>query len=168
MNNALYLIHKLGLREHPEGGYFTETYRSDRVVKSMGQFGPRSLCSSIYYLLSGHQFSSFHSLESDEIWHFYLGNSLTMHIIEVGGKSTEVILGASLEKGEAFQGVVKSNSWFAASVNDCSSFSLVGCTVSPGHDIRDWRLGDRDALTKLYPQHKEMIQKYTQAPSAFK
>ena len=103
MNNALYLIHKLGLREHPEGGYFTETYRSDRVVKSMGQFGPRRLCSSIYYLLSGLQFSAFHTLKSDEIWHFYLGSSLTLHIIEVGGKSTEVILGASLEKGKHFK-----------------------------------------------------------------
>jgi predicted cupin superfamily sugar epimerase len=166
MNNAFYFIKKLGLREHPEGGYFAETYRSEIVMKSKGQFAPRSLCSSIYYLLQGFQFSSFHALKSDEIWHFYSGSSLTLHIIDVGGKSKEVILGTRLKKGETFQAVVKSNSWFASSVNECHSFSLVGCTVSPGYDIRDWKLGDRETLTKLYPQHTEIIQKYTRNPLA--
>jgi uncharacterized protein len=161
MNNALYFIKKLDLREHPEGGYFAEKYRSNIVIKSKGQFEPRSLCSSIYYLLQGFQFSSFHTLKSDEIWHFYSGSSLTLHIIEIGGKSKEVRLGTKLEEGETFQAVVKSNSWFAASVNERRSFSLVGCTVSPGYDIRDWKLGDREKLTKLYPQHAEMIQKFT-------
>lgn len=164
MNNALYFIKKLGLREHPEGGYFAENYRSNIVIKSKRQFEPRSLCSSIYYLLQGFQFSSFHALKSDEIWHFYYGSSLRLHIIEIGGKSKEVSLGTKLEEGETFQAVVKSNSWFAASVNERYSFSLVGCTVSPGYDICDWKLGDRETLTKLYPQHAEMIQKYTRNP----
>lgn len=164
MNNALYFIKKLGLREHPEGGYFAEEYRSKIVIKSKGQFEPRSLCSSIYYLLQGFQFSSFHALKSDEIWHFYSGSSMTLHIIENGGKLKEVRLGPNLEEGETFQAVVKSNSWFAASVKARRSFSLVGCTVSPGYNIRDWKLGDRETLTKLYPQHAEMIQKYTRNP----
>jgi predicted cupin superfamily sugar epimerase len=35
---------------------------------------------------------------------------------------------------ERFQAVVKSGHWFAASVDDVTSYSLAGCIVSPGYD----------------------------------
>jgi uncharacterized protein len=73
----------------------------------------------------------------------------------------EVILGPDIDNKETFQAVVKSGSWFAASINNYNSYSLVGCTVSPGFDYRDWKLGDTEALTKTYPQHKSIIEKYT-------
>ena len=54
----------------------------------------------------------------------------------------DVKLGANLDSKETFQAVVKSGSWFAASVNDCNSYSLISCTVSPGFDYDDWVLAD--------------------------
>jgi predicted cupin superfamily sugar epimerase len=70
-------------------------------------------------------------------------------------------LGKNIDNEERFQYVVKSGHWFAASVDDVTSYSLAGCIVSPGFDYQDWRLGDADVLIKLYPQHKSTIEKYT-------
>lgn len=64
----------------------------------------------------------------------------------------DVKLGANLDSKETFQAVVKSGSWFAASVNDCNSYSLISCTVSPGFDYDDWVLADIITLMKMYPQ----------------
>lgn len=160
--HAEYLIKKLCLEKHPEGGYFVESYRADRLVTLPGYNGPRNTCSTIYYLLEGDQFSSFHTLKSDEIWHFYAGSSLTLHIIETDGRLNKIILGSDIDSNkETFQAVVKAGAWFAASVNDHNSYSLVGCTVSPGYDYRDWKLVGMDILTKKFPQHKSIIEKYT-------
>ena len=40
---------------------------------------------------------------------------------------------------------------------------LVGCTVSPGFNYNDWKLGDMETLAKTYPQHKSIIEKYTRS-----
>jgi predicted cupin superfamily sugar epimerase len=156
-----YWISKLSLERHPEGGYFVETYRSDTILNLPEYDGPRHVCTAIYYLLVGEQFSSFHEMKSDEIWHFYTGSSMKLHIIEADGTLKEVILGTNIENGETFQAIVKSGSWFAASVKDPNSYALVGCTVSPGFNCHDWKLGDRDRLAKMYPQHKLIIEKFT-------
>jgi uncharacterized protein len=37
----------------------------------------------------------------------------------------------------------------------------VGCTVSPGFDYNDWKIGDRKGLTEMYPEHKKIIEKFT-------
>jgi predicted cupin superfamily sugar epimerase len=160
--NTEYLIKKLSLQKHPEGGYFIESYRSERLVTMPDYNGPRNTCTAIYYLLEGDQFSSFHTLKSDEIWHFYAGSSLTLHIIETDGRLNEIILGSDIHSKETFQVVVKAGAWFAASVNDHNSYSLVGCTVSPGFDYRDWKLVGMDILIKKFPQHKSIIEKYTE------
>lgn len=159
--NAEYWINKLNLQEqHPEGGYFAETYKSEKLVGLPEYDGPRRACTAIYYMLTGEQFASFHIMRSDELWHFYAGNSLTLYIIERDGRLSELRLGADIDKGEFLQAIVKSCSWFAASVNNTSSYSLVGCTVSPGFDYRDWKLGDIKTLVTLYPQHQSIIEKY--------
>lgn len=158
---ARYWIEKLNLMQHPEGGYFIETYKSEKIVNLPEYDVSRHACTAIYYLLIGDQFSSFHRIKSDEIWHFYAGNSLTLHIVETDGKLNEVRLGIDIDNGETFQAVVKSGSWFAASVNDHDSYSLVGCTVSPGFDYCDWEIGDMETLVRMYPQHKSIIEKYS-------
>ena len=155
-------IEKLNLRQHPEGGYFIEMYKSEKFVNLPEYDGARHACTAIYYLLIGDQFSSFHRIKSDEIWHFYAGSSLSLYIIETKRrKLQEVNLGADIDNGETFQAVVKSGSWFAASVRDRDSYSLVGCTVSPGFDYRDWELGDMGTLARIYPHHKSIIEKYS-------
>ena len=79
---AARLVKKLGLEKHPEGGYFKQTYRSDTVVDFEGHDGSQSISSAIYYMLVGDQFSAFHKLKSDEIWHHYAGSSITLYAIE--------------------------------------------------------------------------------------
>jgi uncharacterized protein len=159
-------INKFNLKEHPEGGYYVETYISDKLVTLPSYDGPRYACTAIYYLLLGEQFSSFHTMKSDELWHFCAGSTLTLHIIgDDEGELHEIQLGKNIDNGEKFQVIVKSGSWFAASVNDSTSYSLVACIVSPGFDYQDWRLGDAEELIKLYPRHKSTIEKYTRKSS---
>jgi uncharacterized protein len=164
--DASYWINKLNLHKHPEGGYFFRTYESGKFVDLPEYNGSRHTCTAIYYLLVRDEFSSFHRLKSDELWHFYTGSSLTLYIIETDGRLNEVILGPDIDNRETFQAVVKSGSWFAASVNDHNSYSLIGCTVSPGFDYRDWELGEMETFIKMYPQHKSIIEKYTRPVSA--
>jgi uncharacterized protein len=159
--DAKHWIDELHLKEHPAGGYFVETYRSENFVNLPEYDGSRNICSAIYYLLEGDQFSAFHKLESDELLHFYDGSSMTLHIIESDGRLNEIRLGPDIDNKELFQAAVKSGFWFAASINNHNSYSLVGCTVSPGFDHKDWKLGDMEALAKEYPQHKSIIEKYT-------
>jgi uncharacterized protein len=166
--DAIYWINKLNLKEHPEGGYFTQAYVSDVIITSSEHRGPRFACTAIYYLLVEDQFSSFHTMKSDELWHFYDGSSVTLHIIGIDGELYNVKLGKNIENDERFQAVVKSGTWFAASVDDVTAYSLVGCTVSPGFDYQDWRLGDVEELNKLYPRHKSTIEKYTRRNSRTK
>ena len=153
---AKYWIRKLDLREHPEGGFFTEVYRSKRYVHLPEYDGPRSVCTAIYYLLVADQFSFFHRIKSDEIWHYYAGSSLLLHIIEEkenGTRLMDIRLGSNFDNNEAFQVVINSGSWFAASITDNGSYSLVGCTVSPGFEYRDWEIGQMQTLSRLYPQY---------------
>lgn len=154
-------IHKLHLEEHPEGGYFVESYKAEKFVSLPEYDGPRNACSAIYYLLEGDQFLTFHKLKSDELWHFYAGTSLTLQIIETDGRLNQLRLGPDIDKKETFQAVVRSGSWFAASINNHNSYSLVGCTVSPGWHPHDEELGDMEVLAKTYPQHRLIIEKFT-------
>jgi hypothetical protein len=64
-------------------------------------------------------------------------------------------------KGGLPQAVVKAGMWFAAALDGDKSCCLVGCTVSPGFDYRDWELGKRHELVRIYPQHKKLIGRYT-------
>jgi uncharacterized protein len=158
---AEYLVRKLSMEKHPEGGYFRQTYKSDRQFTLEGYDGPRSAGTAIYYLLKSGQFSAFHRMRSDEVWHFYEGSALALHIIESDGCLKTVILGKDPRKEQVFQAAVKAGNWFAASVVRSGSYSLVGCTVVPGFEYQDWEMGDRDTLLNEYPAHKKIIEKYT-------
>ena len=154
---AARLIKKLGLEKHPEGGYFKQTYRSDIIVNVDGYDGPRYIASAIYYLLSGDEFSAFHRIKSDEIWHYYAGSSLTLHAIGSDGK----MLKTKINKTRNPQAVMKAGTWFAAVLDSKRSYCLLGCTVSPGFDYLDWELGKKHDLVEMYPQHKKVIERYT-------
>ena len=158
-------IDKLQLKVHPEGGYFSEVYRSEELIKvnhlSERYNSSRSFSTSIYYMLEGNQFSSFHRLKSDELWHFYDGTALTIIVINEKGLLDKIRLGNDLNKRETFQTVIKKNSWFAAELIDKNSFALIGCTVSPGFDFDDFELGNRNDLVKEFPRYEEVIVKFT-------
>ncbi len=163
--NARYWIEKLQLEPHPEGGYFRQTYRSEVVIARealpAGFSGARAVSTAIYFLLEGKNFSAFHRLRSDEVWHFYAGEPLVVHVIEPEGNYFRILLGRDLDGGQVLQAVVRAGCWFASHVADWSSFSVVGCTVAPGFDFEDFEMGKREELDALYPQHRESIERLT-------
>ena len=81
-------INELNLQRHPEGGYYSSMYRSEQStylpLKEGGDV-KRDLYSSIYYLLRKTDISRLHRLASDEIWHFYDGGIIKLHIIDLYG-----------------------------------------------------------------------------------
>lgn len=165
MREARYWIEKLSLAPHPEGGYFKQTYRApEEIAVDLLQerfSGARAFSTAIYYLLQEDQFSALHRLKSDEIWHFYAGCPLTLHVIERDGRLSERKLGSDPEKGEAFQRLVKAGNWFGATVNDPKSYSLAGCTMAPGFELEDFEMGDRGELIRQYPEHSSIIERLT-------
>ena len=167
MASAEAWIEQLALTPHPEGGYFREVYRSDGVIKKAalpdGFSGDRNYATSIYFLLQGDDFSSFHRIRQDELWHFHDGVPLTVHVISGDGNYSELKLGLDPTNGYLPQGVVKAGSWFAATIEDSAGFSLVACTVAPGFEFADFEMPTEEALTSLFPQHADLIHRLTRS-----
>jgi predicted cupin superfamily sugar epimerase len=163
--SAEYWVQRLKLEPHPEGGYFRQTYASDIVVARealpAGFSGPRTASTAIYFLLEGQNFSAFHRLRSDELWHFYAGAPVAVHVIEADGKYSSILLGSDAEVGQQFQAVVPAGRWFASHVADWASWSLVGCTVAPGFDFADFELANRSKLVQSFPEHSALIERLT-------
>lgn len=160
MKNKEYWVEQLQLLPHPEGGYYKETYRSSLEVElddlNCTGKGRRSLCTGIYFLMEKNNFSAFHRIQSDEMWHFYSGDPLIVHMINKEGVYSKQVIGDNIEEGQKLQYVVPANVWFASEVLEGGEYSLVGCTVSFGFDFNDFEL----ATTKLmeeYPEHTNLI-----------
>lgn len=165
MNSVNEIINELDLKPHPEGGYFKETYRSTGTIKE-GSLDPayggnRNYSTCIYFLLTSDSFSAFHRIKQDEIWHFYDGSPIALHIISENGVHSQHMIGRDFAKGEVPQLVVPGGCWFAAEVINTDYFSLVGCTVSPGFSFEDFELKSRQELVSIFPEHESIISKFT-------
>jgi predicted cupin superfamily sugar epimerase len=158
---AQFYINNYNLQQHPEGGWYKETYKSEEQIPTNGlpeRFDDeRSLSTAIYFLLEQGNFSAFHRIKSDECWHFYAGGVLLIYIITFEGNMRVVRLGNNPENNEVFQFVVPANCWFASIPDKETSFSFVGCTVSPGFDFRDFELACSSDLTTQFPEHASVI-----------
>ena len=158
-------IQRLGLQPHPEGGYFRETYRSVESAPAHclpdRYEGDRFFCTAILYLLTGEQFSAFHRLQSDEMWHFYAGDDLILTLLSKEQGGIQIRLGANPESGTVFQAVIPAGTWFAAHLSDPNGYALVGCTVSPGFDFADFELAERDDLLVEFPNERDLISQLT-------
>jgi uncharacterized protein len=156
-------INQLQLKKHPEGGYFKEVYRSgERILPThlpKRYKSSRSFSTSIYFLLEGNQFSSFHLLQSDELWHFYDGSAVLLYTINQKGKLSVKKLGRDQEC--ELQLTIEKQNWFVAEIEDKKSVALFGCTVSPGFEFDDFELGKRDDLIKKFTQHSALIKRLT-------
>jgi uncharacterized protein len=163
--DAKYWIEKLELVRHPEGGYYRETYRSSLPIPQnalpTGFGGPRLASTAIYFLVDGSSFSALHRIKSDELWHFYAGDPLVVHVIDAAGNYSEILLGDKPEFGQVFQGVVAAGCWFGCRLREQEGCALVGCTVAPGFDFEDFELGKRSELVAEFPQHRELIEQLT-------
>lgn len=154
------------MQPHPEGGWYKETYRSEGSIPSnaLADFnGDRSFSTGIYFLLTKENFSAFHRIKSDEMWHFYAGDGLTVHEIRPDGEYVQHKLGLDLQNGERPQLVIAANSWFASEVKEGGNWCLVGCTVSPGFDFQDFELAERKELIETFPDHEQIIGRLTRS-----
>lgn len=151
---------------HPEGGSYAETYRATESISKAAlpdRFsGDRSFSTGIYFLLQSDNFSAFHRIQSDEMWHFYAGDPLEIFVIDPSDGDLEVIrLGSDPDQGESFQAVVPAGSWFGSRPASGSRYCLVGCTVAPGFDFTDFEMAERDSLLKDFQQHAGLITELT-------
>lgn len=167
MTDAKQWIDVLKLSEHPEGGYFRETYRSDESLAKGAlptRFGGDRACSTaIYFLLEGDDFSALHRIKQEEVWHFYDGSSITIHVIAPGGDYFTIKLGRDPQGGAAPQAVVKAGYLFGVTVDDPRSYALAGCTVAPGFEFADFEMPTRAELCRLYPEHRQIIERLTRS-----
>jgi predicted cupin superfamily sugar epimerase len=165
MIDARTWIDALQLRRHPEGGWFREPYRSPEVLPKEAlpaRFGnDRAISTAIYFLLEGDDFSALHRMKQDEVWHFYDGSTIVLHVIDLNGNYSMIKVGRDVSTGDLPQAVVPAGYLFGATIADSSSYGLAGCTVAPGFDFADFEMPSRDELLRLYPQHRQLIERLT-------
>ena len=147
----------------PEGGYFCETYRSREILALKGR-GRRHLATAIYYLLLPRTFSAWHRLRGDEVYHFYWGDPVDLFLIRPGGDLERHVLGRDLSQGQRPQALVPKNCWQAGRLRPGGRFALLGTTMAPGFDWRDFELGQRQRLMRIFPQWGSLIQDLTREP----
>lgn len=149
------LIQKHNLIQHPEGGWYRQTFRSDNVVRVgegaidryLGE--ERMAGTSIIYLLSQEDFSAWHTVQSDETWNYHGGDPLKLRIIDpFNGELKEIIL--DINSG-LLQFTIKAGYVFSA--ESLGHYSLSGCMVTPGFEFKDFHLVTKDEFLIKYPQH---------------
>lgn len=150
-------INKLKLKEHPEGGYYSELYRSE-VTLSAGDL-ERNLSTSIYYMLGSDDISHWHQLASDELWYYHAGSDIVVHMFVEGAYQQEIV---GISEAAKPQLVIPAGAVFAAEVKEDDTYSLVGCMVSPGFDFEDFRLVDAKELQDIFPEQEELIHAFSQ------
>ena len=155
------LVKRFDLKPHPEGGFYSESYRSAETIPHKGlpdRFtGDRYYSSAIYFLLENGNFSAFHRIKSDECWHFYSGDPLWIHVLYPDGTCKTITLGNTEEA--VYQFIVPAGCWFASETAPGGNFSLVGCTVAPAFDFADFELANAEELIHDFPNHKDLIQR---------
>jgi uncharacterized protein len=134
--SAAEIIARLGLKPHPEGGHYRETFRDGST-----DAGGRAASTLIYFLLARGERSHWHRIDAAEIWHYYAGGALSLWIAEQGKPVQTVRLGIDLAAGERPQAVVPAQIWQSA--ESTGEWTLVGCTVAPGFDFAGFELAPK-------------------------
>jgi uncharacterized protein len=138
------LVARLGLRPHPEGGWYRETWRTGVAVRPDGYPGPRAAATAIHFLLAGDQRSGWHRVRSDELW---LWQGLGAVRLRYGGSAggpddgatAEVLVGPDPTAGHHLQALVPAGTWQCAAPASAVG-TLVACVVAPGFDFADFQL----------------------------
>ena len=156
LTTADILIEKLNLAPHAEGGYFRRYYQSSKYIIKDDNTKCRA-GSAIYYLLKQGQFSAWHSIMSDEIWHYYKGGLLEIYENKKDGSLNYHKLGDSLIYNNAsYSAVIESGSIFAAKIID-GEYVLTGCSLHPEFSYDDFILYKKDEMLLKYPKYSDII-----------
>ena len=133
--SAAEIIRKLGLKPHPEGGHYRETFRDAPAE------GGRGAMTAIYYLLAAGEESAWHKVDATEIWHYYGGARLSLSICENGRDARVVTMGSDVAAGQSPQAIVPVNAWQSA--RSLGAWTLVGCTVGPAFRFEGFELAPK-------------------------
>lgn len=146
----------LNLQPHPrEGGFFRRTYTASGTVDLPR--GTRPAGTAIYFLLEPKEFSQMHVLDSDEIFHFYLGDPVEMLQLNPDGSSSVFTLGPDLQAGQNVQLTVPAGVWQGTQLIGDGKAALLGCTVTPGFDFADYRRAPASELIAQWPHEADRI-----------
>lgn len=165
--NAEAVIQLLGLEPLTiEGGYYRRSYCSDEVIPQPS-LPPRYVVdhpygTCIYFLLTQTTFSQFHSLLSDETYHFYLGDPVDLVELLPDGEARTTVLGQDIFNGQKVQHTVMRNTFQASYVRPGGEWALLGCSIAPGFDNNDFVKGNWEHLLRTHPKHHQIIMKLTE------
>jgi len=152
----------LRLEPHPiEGGSFRRTYTSASAIELPR--GIRPAGTAIYYLLEPGTFSEMHILDSDELFHFYLGDPVEMLQLLPDGSSEVFTLGSDLAVGQHVQLLVPAGVWQGTRLIGNGKVALLGCSVTPGFDFADYRNAGAEELIAKWPAEAERIKALTRS-----
>jgi hypothetical protein len=127
------VIAALGLKPHPEGGHFIETFRDERRING------RSTSTAILFLLKKGEISHWQRVDATEVWHHYAGAPLRLSLAgERGAPVDGRVLGDDIAAAEKPQIVVPAGVWQSA--ESLGDWTLVGCTVAPGFEFAGFEL----------------------------
>ncbi|MFM9922287.1 cupin domain-containing protein [Variovorax sp. H27-G14] len=148
------LIDTLKLQPHPEGGWYSEVFRSSASVTPDDGRAPRNALTSIYFLLEAGQCSRWHRVLSDEVWVYLEGVPLALWTCDAAMRTApaHARLGPVDAHGTRPQHVVPAGHWQAArpvhgdiSGDTSGEFTLVACMVGPGFVFADFSLVPPDS-----------------------
>jgi uncharacterized protein len=155
---AAQLIHSLGLAPHPEGGWYREVYRSPQPVQTGDGRPPRAALTTIDFLLTAGQFSAWHRVLSDEVWHLLEGQALKLWLLPPDGATATALQRVVLSPETSLRHVVPAGWWQAA--EPVGDFAYVGATVAPGFEFADFSFGrDNPALRQAVALHGPTAQR---------
>ena len=139
MSDARELADRLGMRAHPEGGWYIETWQAASVD------GARPAGSAILFLLAAGERSHWHRLDVDEVWQWSAGDDLELRTWTEGDAAIAVArLGGDVElgAGAVVQAIIPKGAWMTA--HTLGAWTLVGCIVAPAFSFDGFELAAPD------------------------
>ena len=156
---------KLNLNPHPEGGFYNESFRSQVNVSTEGRTankGIRCAGTVIYFLLSPESPNAKFCKNQSEIMHVWCGGGAQVHtFILPDGSVSEHLLGPRVDQGQSPQVLCPAGAWKSSRLLEEDKYSLITEVVFPGWELFDFEMGRTDKLVKMFPQHRELIEKFT-------
>jgi predicted cupin superfamily sugar epimerase len=154
-DRAAELVARLRLQPHPEGGFYREIFRSALSVQPDDARPARSALTTIDFLLVRGQFSAWHRVASDEVWHLLEGGPLRLWLMPPSLDALHTVDLDAVSAARAPRHVVPAHWWQAA--EPLGKLALVGATVGPGFDFADFAFLRADpvartALERIAPQ----------------
>jgi hypothetical protein len=99
-------------------------------------------------LLEG-EVSAPHRIDATELWHFYDGDPLELHLEMSDGTRDVHVLGPDVAAGQSPQVVVEPRVWQAA--RPLGHYALLGATVTPAFTFDGFELRDPGARPERPP-----------------